>query len=131
MTGFLDPTLRDLIPRLTYKDHYEFHLVHKVEDDGSGGWQLIVVSYTPNSIDKGEMIRVGHPLLVPPAVYKEEVWLAWVFDHVRAMETHEAGEFFKVDGVRVFAPHHANGEDPYRVWLVSDYATADKQQGDE
>ena len=36
-----------------------------------------------------------------------------------------------VDGVRVFAPHHGNGEDPYRVWHVGDLADTRVKAGQD
>jgi hypothetical protein len=79
------------------------------------------VSETPDSYDVRRVIRVNHSFLVPMATYNEQTWLAWIFDRVKDVETHEAGEFFMMDGVRVYAPHHGNGEDPYRTWFMGDY----------
>jgi hypothetical protein len=39
-----------------------------------------------------------------------------VFDRIASIELHETCESFLVDGVRVYAPHHGNGEDPYAFW---------------
>jgi hypothetical protein len=125
------PGLRDLVKSITYKPGWQFWLVDETEEDGSGGLQFQVVSDTENSFDFGSRIRVRHSFLVPAASYNRDVWAAWLFDRVRDVETHEAGEFFRLDGVREFAPHHGNGEDPYRVWHVSDWSTAAKSSGDD
>jgi hypothetical protein len=125
------PHLRELVGQVKYKRGWLFQLVHEVEEDGSGGLQLQIVSHTANSFDFDSDIRVRHSFLVPPASYARDVWAAWLFDRVRDVESHEAAEFFRIDGVREFAPHHGNGEDPYRVWHVSDWATAAKSSGED
>jgi hypothetical protein len=131
MTSTYEPQhLRDLVDSIEYKPGWSFGLAVAVDDDGSGGLQLQIVSDTPDSFAFDRRIRVRHAFLVPPASYSRDVWAAWLFDRVRDVETHEAGEFFRIDGVREFAPHHGNGEDPYRVWHVSDWATAAKSSGD-
>ena len=128
--GFVDPTLIAVVERITYKTAWYFNMHYDVKSDGSGGWTFSVVSCTEDSMKAGSTIRVQHCFLVPPAVYNRNTWVAWVFDRIRDVETHEAGEFFRVSGVREFAPHHSNGEDPYRVWHTGDYATAAKRAGD-
>lgn len=123
--------LEALVDSLTYKPGWMFYLEHEIEPDGSGGLAFHVISDTEDSLAPGRRIRVNHAFLVPPASYNRDTWAAWLFDRVRDVETHEAGEFFRLDDVREFAPHHGNGEDPYRVWHVSDYATAKKRAGDD
>jgi len=128
---YVPPHLGDLVKSISYKPGWMFYLEHEVEDDGSGGLQLQIVSNTENSFHFDQRIRVRHSFLVPPASYNRDTWAAWLFDRVRDVETHEAAEFFRIDGVREFAPHHGNGEDPYRVWHVSDWATAAKSSGED
>jgi hypothetical protein len=128
---YLSPVLKELIPKVTYKSGWKIYVEHEMADDGAGGWHLFIISRTENSLIPEQTIRVRHGFLIPAASYNRDTWTAWVFNRCRDVETHEAGEFFRVDGVRVFAPHHGNGEDPYLVWHVSDYATATKSSGDE
>lgn len=127
---FEPPGLRELVDAITYKAGWHFDLVFDKEPDGSGGLTLWILSDTEDSIRRGERIRVRHSFLVPPATYNRDTWAAWLFDRVRDVESHEAAEFFKLNGLREFAPHHGNGEDPYRVWHVGDWATAAKRAGD-
>lgn len=129
--GYIPPHLPELIEVIKYKPGWEFHLQNNQDPDGSGGLALNIISDTENSFDFERRIRVRHSFLVPPASYNRNVWVAWIFARIRDVETHEAGEFFRVDGVREFAPHHGNGEDPYLVWHVSDWATAAKSAGDD
>lgn len=131
MTEYIPPFLDELVSSLTYKPGWQLFLGTEYAEDGAGGLHFFVVSDTENSLVPGKRIRVRHGFLVPPASYNRDTWAAWLFDRVRDVETHEAGEFFRLSGVREFAPHHGNGEDPYRVWHVSDYATANKSSGDD
>lgn len=131
MNEYVPEHLPELVKLIKYKPGWEFRLIEKFEHDGSGGLQLWITSDTLDSFDFAKRIRVLHSFLVPRASYNRDTWAAWIFDRVRDVETHEAGEFFRIDGVREFAPHHGNGEDPYRVWHVSDWATANKSSGDD
>lgn len=108
--------LAELVGAITYKPGWSFRLDVEYDDDGSGGLLFFVLSDTENSLDPSKRIRVRHGFLVPNASYNRDTWAAWLFDRVRDVETHEAGEFFQLDGERVFAPHHGNGENPYLVW---------------
>jgi hypothetical protein len=121
MTDVYRPAhLADLVAAVTYKPGWLIYLAVETEDDGSGGLHLFVVSETEDSYNPTKRIRVRHGFLVPPASYNERTWIAWIFECLRKVETHEAGEFYQVDGRRPFAPHHGNGEDPYIVWHVGD-----------
>jgi hypothetical protein len=128
---FEPPFLRELIESIKYKPGWDFNLGVFREDGEARAWAFYVVSDTENSFDFTKRIRVRHEFLIPPASWNRDTWAAWLFDRVCDVEKHEAGEFFRIFGVREFAPHHGNGEDPYRVWHVSDWATADKSSGDD
>lgn len=108
------------LDQIKYKRGWDFYL--EAPTMSCPVYKLMIVSDTANSYDEDKRIRVRHEFMVPPADYLEEVWLAWLFDRIGDVEAkHEAGEFFRYKGVRVFAPHHGNGQDPYRVWFVGDY----------
>lgn len=130
MTTRMPDHLRELVSAIDYKPEWMFYLQVENYEDGSGGLHLFIVSESADSFDFTKRIRVRHGFLVPNATYNRDEWAAWIFDRVREVETHEAAEFFRIDGVREFAPHHGNGENPYRVWWVSDWATAAKSAGD-
>jgi hypothetical protein len=123
--------LPNLVQNVRYKPGWSVELVHHVDADGSGGLQLQITSDTEDSLDPASRIRVLHSFLVPAASYNRDTWAAWIFDRFRDVESHEAAEFFRINGYREFAPHHGNGEDPYRVWHVSDHAIASKSAGDD
>jgi hypothetical protein len=128
---YISTVLVDLVQQITYKPNWKIYVEHEVADDGSGGWHLFVISHTDNSLNPSESIRVRHGFLIPAASYNRDTWAAWVFDRLRDVETHEAGEFYRINGLREFAPHHANGENPYLVWHIGDYETASKRSGDD
>lgn len=129
--AYLSPVLEALIPQITYKPNWEIYVGREVAEDGAGGWKLFIISHTDNSINRPGKIRVRHEFIIPAASYNRDTWIAWVFDRFRDVETHEAGEFFRVDDVRVFAPHHGNGENPYLVWHHGDPSAAAKRSGDD
>lgn len=131
MDCFVPPGLQELVSSITYKPGWLVYLENEKNDDGSGGLTLQIVSCTANSLAPESQIRVRHSFLVPPATYNRDTWAAWIFDRFRDVETHEAGEFFRINGLREFAPHHSNGEDPYRVWHIGDWETANKRSGDD
>lgn len=123
--------LRTLVENLSCRPGWRFYLEVEFAEDGAGGLHFFVISNTEDSLNPSQRIRVRHGFLVPPASYNRDTWAAWLFDRLGDVDTHERSEFFRINGVREFAPHHGNGEDPYRVWHVSDYATANKSSGDE
>lgn len=90
--------------------------------DGTGWDTLIITSWTPDSYDTSKMLGVNHPFLIPPATYADRVWKAWLMERFCDVMRHEVGEMLEFDGVKEFAPHHANGEDPYITWHVGDLA---------
>lgn len=131
MSNYVPEHLPELVGECTYKPGWTVTLGTEYAPDGAGGLHVFIVSDTENSLLPGERIRVRHGFLVPPASYNRDTWAAWLFDRFRDVESHEAAEFFRLNDVREFAPHHGNGEDPYRVWHVGDYATAAKRAGDD
>lgn len=129
--SYLSPTLEELVPHVTYKQGWVFYIQHELGDDGSGGWHLFIVSHTADSLNPDQTIRVRHGFLIPPATYNRDTWAAWIFNRVRDVETHEAGEFFRINDEREFAPHHGNGEDPYLVWHHGTDEQRKKRAGDD
>lgn len=109
--------LERMVDRLRYR-RWAFRLEHLDRGQGSQGLTLVITTrgYDSYHPDKGENYRVNHYMPVPPASYNESSWLRWLFNQCLLVETHECGEFFKVDGVRPFAPHHGPGNDPYTMF---------------
>lgn len=109
--------LADLVNRLEYR-RWKFTLTHLDRGQGSTGLTLIITTLGYNSYDlrDGETYRVNHYMLVPPASYNEQSWRRWLFEQCLLVERHECCEFFKIDGIRPYAPHHGPGNDPYVVF---------------
>lgn len=118
------------LDKIAYKRGWRFYL--EAPDEECPVYRLMIVSDTQDSYDPDRRVRVRHEFMVPPADYLEKVWLAWIFDRIGDVEAkHEAGEFFMFNGVRVFAPHHGNGQDPYRVWFVGTYDETRTKAGND
>ena len=108
---------------------WQLYLGH--DNEGTGYPVLHFVSHTPDSYKPDQMIRVNHSFLVPMASYNERVWKAWIMERFCDVWRHEAGEMLLFNGVREFAPHHGNGEDPYITWHVGDLADTRVKAGDD
>lgn len=107
--------LASLLQRLKYKAGWEFRLAHLDRGQGSEGLTLAI---TVNSIDAYNddcAIRVVHYMIVPAAAYDERAWMRWLLDQILLVESHEACEFFKVDGRRPYSPNHGPGRNPYSI----------------
>lgn len=90
---------------------------HLVRDDEANYAVLYIFTYMPDSFSStGEMRHTRHEFVVPVATYHKQQWTRWVFDRFMGIELHETCESFQVNGVRIYGPHHGNGEDPYAFW---------------
>lgn len=121
--------LDDAVQSITYKDGARFLLAREDEHN----FALLYVFFgVPNSYraDRAER-HTRFEFVVPVATYDRENWVRWVFERVKSIEMHEVREWFKIDGVRAYAPHHANGEDPYVEWHMSTAERAAKAPGDD
>lgn len=114
--------LADLVKRLTYKEDWYFALDHLDRGQGSEGLTLSIRITAPDSVNPGKEISVVHYMIVPPAAYNQRHWERWLLDQILLVEQHEACEFFKIDGERIFGPHHAPGNNPYTIFEHADYA---------
>lgn len=85
-------------------------------DDAANHAVLFIFTYNPNTYRPDEMRHTRHEFVVPVATYHRAAWTRWVFDRILSIEQHETAECFQVNGVRVYAPHHGNGWDPYTLW---------------
>lgn len=114
-------TLAALVAVLTYKPDWEFELVDIVRDPAplgqpnGAGLTLDITITCPDSYHPERMRRVAHYFPVPPATYDERSWRRWLFDCITKVETHEAMEFFTINGEKPYAPSHGPGNDPYMV----------------
>lgn len=115
--------LADLVERTDYRPGWQLSLVRDLDRDKADGrvvgrgLTLVITTkgYDSYNPDRGETYRVNHYFIVPAATYNRRSWQRWLFDQLVLVETHEAMEFFRVDGERPYAPHHGPGESPYVV----------------
>lgn len=107
--------LSDLVKGCTYRPGWHVWLEHEDRGQGSVGLTLTVQTNTVNSYRHDEPLRVRHLFIVPAASYDVRSWQRWLFDRFVDVETHEAMEFFTIDGVKPLAPSHGPGNDPYLV----------------
>jgi hypothetical protein len=112
--------LAELVSRVGYKQGWTFTLAHTDRGQGSVGLTLRILIRTPDSYHPEDIRGVMHYFIVPAAAYDEQSWRRWLFDRVLDVETHEACEFFQIDGTRPYAPNHGPGRDPY---VIFEYAT--------
>lgn len=107
--------LADLVDNLAYKPGFRITLEDIDRGQGSTGLTLLVYITTADSYDHGKTRSVVHYFIVPAAAYDERSWRRWLFEQILLVETHEAMEFFTIDGDKPYAPSHGPGNDPYMV----------------
>lgn len=121
--------LGEAVDAITYEDSSRLVLSR---DDPSNYAILYVFLHSPNSYRDDRADRyTRHEFVVPVATYDRANWIRWVFERVKSAAVHEVCEWFKVDGERVYPPHHGNGEDPYVEWHLGTVEQAAKAPGDD
>lgn len=116
--------LADIVENWRYKPGWHFKLVDRDRGQESLGLTLVVTTLTHESLhddpdtsfEQWPIISVNHFFIVPAAGYNRNSWRNWMMERMKDIEIHEMCEFIRVNGERVFAPHHGEGEDPYIVW---------------
>lgn len=95
-----------LIAAMRYKPGWTFKI------GGPLGRYLCVFACTPDSQDPGRERTTQHMFELPPASTDRE-FIRWVFGRLLLCEQHETGEFFTVNGIAPFMPHHQDEGCPY------------------
>ena len=108
--------LRELVDKIKYKQGWAFYLGDVDRGQGSVGLTLTIRITVPDSYHPDEFITVLHYMIVPPAAFDRASWQRWLFNQILLVEQHEACEFFLVDGLRPYAPHHGPGHNPYTIF---------------
>ena len=121
-----DPELLfELVKRLEYKPNWAFRLEDADRGQGSEGLTFSIYISGPDTDDVERDIHVVHYMIVPAASFNEISWRRWLFDQILLVEQHEASEFFKIDGEKVYAPNHGPGYDPY---VVREFTTPEERE---
>jgi hypothetical protein len=118
--------LAELVAGMSYRPRWRFSLEHVDRGQGSEGLTLVIVSqgYDTHHPERGENYGVVHYMPVPPAAFDRRAWVRWLLDQLLDVETHEACEFFRVDGAQPFAPNHGPGRNPYAILELGTAADA-------
>lgn len=88
-------------------------------------------TYNVNTYDEERMRTTNHEFVVPVAEYHRQGWIRWVWNSIESVSRHEDAECFQVNGVRVYAPHHGDGWNPYDFWPGHDVEEKLKAPGDD
>lgn len=107
--------LWELVKAVSYKSGWQFGLGHRDRGQGSAGLTLTITVFGPDTYHPKITRGVNHFFIVPAASYNKQNWQRWLFDRVRDVETHEACEWFQINGERPYAPNHGPGHDPYFI----------------
>lgn len=113
--------LERIVGEVSYKPGWKFELRdmyrHGEHLGGGEGLTLSIRLEQEDSTKPGETVGLHHLFAVPPAAYCRETWERWILDCIIQVETHEATEFFKVNGYAPYFPEHgfANGYSPYEI----------------
>lgn len=94
--------IRAEVARVAYRPGWTF----VVEERGFEDPWLRIIAPVPNAYDPAQAIDLGIDSPVPPMADADALhrWLMWRLCRV---ETHEAREFYKVDGFVQFDPHRS------------------------
>jgi len=104
-----------LVDHLSYKPGWRVELIDCDRGQGSEGLTLIITTNTTDSYHHERRRHVNHLFIVPAAAYDERSWQRWLLDRYIDVESHEACEFFTIDGDKPYAPSHGPGNDPYMI----------------
>lgn len=123
--------LRHLVTNCRLDPDWELWLEDIDRGQGSKGLTLGIRTrgfdtYHP---ERGRTYGVLHYFPVPPAAYDRRSWQRWLFDRYLDVVSHEACEFFKIDGKRPYAPSHGDGNDPYMIRERGTDADAQRRPG--
>lgn len=88
--------LRKLLRDFTYRPGWTFNVV--------GGLLLIEATVVDTDNPK-QMIPLNFQVGLPSGVRDGFDWTCWLFHQIMTVEEHEAREFFKINGVKVYDPH--------------------------
>lgn len=112
-----DPVeLRDLVEKTRFRPSWQVRLIDDYDrGQGCRGMTLSIVAITTNSYPPYEPTGINHLFIVPAAAYDRRSWRRWLFEQCALVTRHEDAEFFEIDGVKVYAPSHGPGNDPYML----------------
>lgn len=106
--------LEELLLHLDFKkEGWDFRLRDVERDDGAAHGLTLLVTVTTKDFYRDAPRHTRHEFIVPAATYNTSAWAQWVLNCIHLIDAHESAEAFVLDGVRVFAPRHGPGFNPY------------------
>lgn len=110
--------LEDVLAEIHYtRDEIKGWRRFQLERDDENNYAVLYIfTHNPNTYRPEEIRHTRHEFVVPVATYNEPTWVRWAFERIDSIERHETCESFQYKGVRIYAPHHSNGWDPYSLW---------------
>lgn len=105
--------LHDVIEAVKYKDGWSLSIIGFAGAARGLGVKVV----TTNSLN-GEVAIIGHQFAIPgnAHLWSREMCEEWVLRRLIDVETHEACEFFEIEGQRPYYPEHGPGATSlYRV----------------
>lgn len=88
--------LKKLLQKFTYRPGWTFEV-----EAGT----LIVRAIVIDTDDPTRTTPLSFAQIIPQYVPDDFDWTRWLLRKIMEIEDHEAREFFKIDGVKVFDPH--------------------------
>ena len=88
--------LQRLLNGFTYRPDWSFVIENGV---------LVVRALVIDTDNTGKIIPLQFGIGLPSRVRPGFDWTRWLFDQIMEVERHEAQEFFKINGIKVFDPH--------------------------
>lgn len=102
-------SVESMFARLSYKPGWTF------KRGGPGGRFLCIFATTTDSQNRSQVRTTQHMFEIPDDLTDDRTAARWVLDRLLECEQHETCEFFTVDGVAPFFPHHQGEGDPYQI----------------
>lgn len=88
--------LRALLRMFTYRPDWKF----TIHED-----RLLIRAIVIDTDNHQRLISLSFETFIPDMVKDDFDWPRWLLHAIMEVEDHEAREFFKIDGVKVFDPH--------------------------
>lgn len=92
--------IEEELKKITYREGWKFI----VYDGAWEGQHMRIEATVPDSVNLGKDVDLKIEIPIPPCP-NVEYFHYWLIYRIIRIESHEAREFFKVDGVPVFYPH--------------------------
>lgn len=126
-------TLEQVLEEINYtRDPGENWERFQFEHDAENNYAVLYIfTHNVNTYNRSQIRHTRHEFVVPAVTYHEAAWARWVFDRIASIEMHETCESFEYKGVRIYAPHHGNGWDPYTIWYDGHPEEQAKAPGDD